>query len=343
VLRRPPHALLVATGLSLVAAALTSCATSSEPRPSAPAEGVFGPTSEWRRDVTDAPLHPRSAQLVAGLAQQVEQHYGTAALNVWDYNTSFYSVAPGTERVDVAFDDCQDKGYVPEQLYGDEHGGHFEDVPIPPGAVPAEGTDAQLTVHDPQTDQLWEFWVASEGPDGWSACWGGRIDDVSRSPGFFPDGMGSAATGLATSGGMIRIAEAERGRIDHALSLAVVDAASFEQFSWPAQRSDGHDPEGLPDRLPEGLRLRLDPAVDVDALGLHPLAAAVARAAQQYGFIITDKAGAVSVVTESGAGVEAATGTDPWVELLGGTPAHEVMQGFPWDRMQALPVDHGRP
>jgi hypothetical protein len=83
--------------------------------------------------------------------------------------------------------------------------------------------------------------------------------------------------------------------------------------------------------------------VNVDALPLHPLAKMIAKAAQTYGFIVTDKSGAVAVVTENGAAVKAKTGVDPWKRILGKTPSWLLMKGFPWDRLQALPKDYGKP
>ncbi len=58
-------------------------------------------------------------------------------------------------------------------------------------------------------------------------------------------------------------------------------------FSWPAQRDDGDSTAS--DCLPQGARLRLDPAVDIEALGLHPVAKTLARAAQEYGIIVRDR------------------------------------------------------
>ena len=335
-------------GLVLVLAGCTgdpepapTTSTPTEPAATEPAVGeIFGPASEWHRDVTDAPTHPDSAAMVAGIAAQVASRTGVAAFNVAQYNSSIAVADADTPRRDVVFDDCQGKGYVADQLYDPAAGAHFADVPVPDDAVPATGTDAQLTVWSPSSDQLWEFWIARREGDTWHACWGGRIDDVSTSPGFFPDGMGASATGMATAGGMVLIDEVRAGRIDHALTLQLPEVAPWDQFSYPAQRSDG-DPDAGPGLVPEGLRLRLDPAVDVDALGLHPVAAVVARAAQQHGFIVTDKADVVAVVAESSAIEVAETGVDPWPELLGGTPDYEVMRGFPWGSLQALPVDHG--
>ena len=307
--------------------------------PSAPLGGPFTSASVWKQDVRHAPLAPDSREMVDNLRHQVADHYeGVASLNVWNYNASFYTVPADQPRVTVRFNDCQHKGYVPNGLFG--RGGQFVGVPIPSDAVPAPGVDAALTIYQPSTDRLWEFWQAHKS-GAWSACWGGRIDHVSRSAGWFKGGFGQTATGLANAGGMIGIREAQAGRIAHALALQIIAPATWTRVSWPAQRSDGYD--SSPHAIPEGTRLRLDPSVNVDALPLHPLAKMIARAAQTYGFIVTDKSGAVAVVTENGAAVKAKTGRDPWVRILGRTPSWKVMKGFPWDRLQALPKDYGKP
>ncbi len=194
---------------------------------------------------------------------------------------------------------------------------------MPADAVPAKGTDKQLTVYQPSTDRLWEFWQASKVDGRWQACWGGRLDHASTSPGYFPGGFGSSASGLAISGGMVRVDDVEAGRIDHALALQIISPRSYQEFSWPAQRSDGWSDD--PDAVPEGLRLRLDPSVDVASLGLEPVTEMIALAAQKYGFIVVDKAGAVAVTGETGTATQ---GTNPWPGFLRGVPDHSVLKGF---------------
>lgn len=306
----------------------------------APPGSPFGSGSAWRASIVAAPVAANSAVLAADLASQVAVRYGgIAAFNVWQYNTSFYTAVAGTPVADVGWDNCQGKKYVPAGLLG--VGGQFTGVPVPADAVPAAGSDAELTVYSPATDQLWEFWMASHRADGWHACWGGRIDHVSTSAGFFTGGFGASASGLAVAGGMVSLADVRRGSIDHALALAVVDAAPWTSVSWPAQRSDGS--RGSASLIAEGTRFRLDPSVNVDGLALTPLAKMIAKAAQRYGFIVTDKAGAVSVVTESGAGVQARTGVNPWTAIMGKTPSYLIMRNFPWDKLQALPPNYGKP
>jgi hypothetical protein len=316
-------------------------ATSSHAATRPPPAGYpFGPASAWRTDIRHAPVAADSAALVHHLAGTVSDRYGgVAAFNARQFGNSFYTATPDTPRVDVAFDDCQQKGYLPDGLTGPE--GQFTGVPIPAGAVGATGTDRMMSVYAPGSDQLWEFWVVNRWPEGgWSACWGGRIDAVSRSAGFFRHGFGATATGLSASGGMVSLADVRSGAVQHALSLVVPDVAA-NRYSWPAQRSDGSATDA--DAIPEGTRLRLDPSVDVSKLHLSPVARMIARAAQQYGFLVVDKGPGVAVVAEEGTAESALTGRDPWLDILGTTPAYEVLKNFPWKRLQSLPHDYGKP
>ncbi len=78
-------------------------------------------------------------------------------------------------------------------------------------------------------------------------------------------------------------------------------------------------------------------------MNLTPIGKMVAKAAQKYGFIVTDKSGAVALTAESGTPTKNATGIDPWPKLMGGKQPYEVMRNFPWERLQALPMNYGKP
>ncbi len=311
-------AVLASTGSSLAPAyAVSSSTAGADASPQdvpvsiqneMPAGGVFSSGTAWKTDVSNAPLNANSAAMVKNVADQTAQYYGgVAAFNAYQYSTSFYTVPANQPRVDVQWNNCQKKTYTPGSLLGE--GGQFSQVPIPVNAVPAKGTDSQLTIYSPSTDQLWEFWVTSKVNGQWSACWGGRIDEVSKSDGFFPGTFGASASGLALAGGTIGIKDVESGSIDHALALHLPSPGKWDEFSYPAQRSDGFDSSAA--RVPEGTRLRLDPSIDVNSLNLTPIGKMVARAAQKYGFIVTDKAGCTAVVAESPEAAIKDTGVDP--------------------------------
>ncbi|RLV49922.1 hypothetical protein D9V37_08570 [Nocardioides mangrovicus] len=309
-----------------------------------PVTGFLGSANAYRLDVSNAPLNSDSAGMVANLTSQVTSYYGgVAAFNVWNYNTTFYQAAASTPLQRVIWDNCQNKSYTPSLLYTVSAGAAFVDVPIPADAVAASGTDAELAIWSPSRDKLWEFWKAKKSSDGWHACWGGRIDSWSTSPGYFTNGAGATATGLPVASGAIGITEAQAGSINHALNLVVINAANYATYSYPAQRSDGNQAVGTAHAIPEGTRFRLDPTLDVDSLKLTPIAKAVAKAAQKYGFIVSDKGGSVGVQAESGTGVATVTGTNPWNALMAGVPAYNIMKNFPWSRLQALPMNYGKP
>ncbi|WP_168583463.1 malectin domain-containing carbohydrate-binding protein [Gephyromycinifex aptenodytis] len=299
----------------------------------------LGKFSVFHQDIRKAPVAENSAPIMARLQEKIHADQGhNAAVNAYQYNSAFYTASASTRRYRVGFTDCQNKGYLPDGLY--DGPAYFLDVPIPDGAMPATGTDAQMGIYDPERDQLWEFWVMKRtAQGGWEACWGGRVDDVSSSDGRFPEPFGVSASGLVMAGGVVSVQEAARGQIDHALYLTVTEAQALV-FSYPANRTDGRS-QGE-DLLVEGQRLRLDPKLDVTTLGLTPFGVAVAKAAQKYGFIVSDLGGTVSIATESGRPQERRTGSNPWDVLLGG-PSYEALAGFPWDQVEVMPVDYGKP
>lgn len=301
----------------------------------------LSPDSFWTSTVDDAPLATNSSAVGRYVAASVQKHYGgTAAFNAYSYNVTFYRVTPATPRVNVRWTDCQRLGWTPKGVYTEA--AHFRGVPVPADAVPATGTDGAMAIYDAQSDQIWEFWKMAKDPatGGWAACWGGRLDKVSTAQGQFPYPFGVSASGLVMSPGVIGIDEVANGRINHAMYLGVVGPAHSKNYSWPANRSDGYSTD--PAAPMEGQRLRLDPSLDLDRYHLTPIGRMVAEAAQRYGFIVSDKSGAVGVAAESGRPAENATGVNPWERLLQG-PSYNVFRGFPWDKLQALPKDYGQP
>ena len=103
-----------------------------------------------------------------------------------------------------------------------------------------------MIVRQPATDTMWEFWRLQMRSDGWHAGARGAMRNVSTNPGYYtPDAWsgaqpwwGATATGLPLLGGMMTIAELQRGRIDHALAMAMPHARAGV-WSWPATHGDG--------------------------------------------------------------------------------------------------------
>ena len=81
----------------------------------------------------------------------------------------------------------------------------------------------------------------------------------------------------------------------------------------------------------------------MDELKMHPIGQIIARAAQKYGFVLWDKAGAISLRAENPKSFTQRGEENPYPKLFGGKPAYAILDGFPWEKLQFLPVDYGKP
>ncbi len=284
---------------------------------------AFAPTSFWNTPLAaTAPVDPNSQSYVSHLVSQVNS-YG-AWMNTTSYSIPAYVVPATQPTVTVRL-----------ATWGPDLQQQFNAVPIPPGAKPGAGTDGSLTVWQPSTDKMWDFWQLTQSSSGaWSAKWGGEMDNVSTNPGYFThsgqtNNWGATATGLPLIGGLVTIADLKRGYINHALAIAVPQATQGV-FSWPAQRTDGRFKGGV--ALPEGLRFRLDPMINVASLGLPALDRMLAEAAQTYGIVIRDQSGCVSLYAQD----PTTTGSNPWVGPFDGWSEGTFLSWFPWSHLQAM-------
>jgi hypothetical protein len=295
---------------------------------------LFSPLSFWNAPVpNNAALDPRSPQLVAELLRQVDEEE-QARHGPWigtrNASTPIYRVSKDQPTIRVRLD-----SHIPHSPRE-----AFRAVPLPRDARPAAGADGELTVWQPATDKLWEFFQLARRGDSWHARWGGAIRHVSRSPGYYTRGSwpgaraywGATATSLPVAGGVMTVAELRRGRIDHALALNIKRARAGV-YSWPAQRTDGETPGE--DAIPEGARFRLDPQLDVNGLHLPRLTLLLARAAQRYGMVVRDKSSTVAFYAEDPSRFP----RDPYRRLFGPDYPGELnllLERFPWERLQLL-------
>lgn len=247
-------------------------------------------------------------------------------MDTYAYSVPVYVVGPDqpTQRVtlDVSAPDLQTQ---------------FNAVPIPADAQAASGTDEHMTVWQPSTDKLWEFWKMQLESDGWHARWGGEMDDVSTNPGYFThsgitNDWGASATSLPLLGGLVTEADLRRGYINHALAISLVQTEQ-NCWSWPAQRTDGATAATAGTTpIPEGMRFRLDPTINLASLNLPPLTRMLAQAAQTYGMVVRDKGGAVAFYGEDPKSMS----SNPWPAEFENTYASVVLAKFPWSDLQAL-------
>jgi hypothetical protein len=191
-----------------------------------------------------------------------------------------------------------------------------------------------LVVWQPSTNTMWELWNARRVGGAWHARWGGRMDNVSKSAGYFtiPPDWGTAATSLALLGGTMRLSELRAGHIDHALGISIPQARRGV-VAWPAQRTDGN--LSSPDAIPEGTRFRLDPRLDLSKLKLPPLTRMIAEAAQRYGLFVRDQSGAVAFYGEQ----VTQPGLNPYSAadgIFGRLSPQRLTAAFPWSHLEVV-------
>ena len=326
----------IQASLALCLMMIVSCASAENPMGK---ENIFAPDSFWYTPIpNDAPLNENSANLVQEFLRQKKSYYGTVTINTKNYASPIYYVDANIKPVPVTQWDCQHKGFTDKSLAE-----QFSQVPIPDNALPAGGTDGEMSIYQQSTDTLWEFWKAKKVEGQWQACWGGRMQNASKNAGVFDKYYGTTATSLPFIGGQITAEELARGEIKHVMGISLVDLESYKIFSWPAHRSDGSNPKHADNRIPEGTRFRLDPTVNVDALNMHPIGKIIAKAAQKYGFVVWDRAGAISLRAQNPISYTLLGQSNPYDALFAGAKSYEILKGFPWDRLQFLPLNYNKP
>ena len=126
------------------------------------------------------------------------------------------------------------------------------------------------------------------------------------------------------------VAELRRGRIDHALAIALPYPRK-DVFAWPAQRTDGTSTD--PRSIPEGAHLRIDPRLDLSKLRMPRMTRMMAEAAQRYGMIVRDATGhALQFYAED----PHQFGSNPYKDLFEGKQPTQLLASFPWKHVQVL-------
>jgi len=161
-------------------------------------------------------------------------------------------------------------------------------VHIPNGVIPSPDGDGHLVVIQPDGSSL----------DAYAAIRlsSGQVVSTMYSL-TYPSSNGTAyehgrrASFLTAYGGILRDYHAEKGAIDHAISIIIPGAALNKSFVYPALCFDSNtaDYNGT---LPMGARLAIPTSVNLSTLNLTSAwGHTIALAAQTYGFYVADRGG----------------------------------------------------
>ncbi len=280
-------------------------------------------------------LDPSSAAVVASFDEEIAAEEAARRgpwINIIGYSVPIYTVPASQPTVRVQLLN-HPRGYALQAAW--------DAVPLPATAQPATGSDEELVVWQPSTDRLWEFWRLAHGSEGWSALWGGAMQNVSSDSGAYSPSVwlngksswGASASSLSIAGGLITLEDLAAGQINHALAIAVPHVRGGV-YASPAQRTDGTSTDPL--SLPEGAHLRLDPKLNLAALHLPRLTLMMAKAAQRYGIFVRDGA---ADVTSFFAQDPAPTGTNPYAGpggFLEERYPNQILASFPWSHLELL-------
>ncbi|HEX2016821.1 MAG TPA: fibronectin type III domain-containing protein [Solirubrobacteraceae bacterium] len=228
---------------------------------------VLPADNPFNRDVSHAPLDPRSSRYIASIGRGGHLHpdFGSNP----DYGIP-YSVVPASQpALTIRF-----------TAYGAESDpGPY---PIPLRAPIESGSDRHVLVVQSGTCKLYELFAAKRaGGLLWEADSGATFDLGSDA--LRPDGWTSAdAAGLPILPGLVRYDEVRAGAVRHAIRMTVEQTQ--RAFIHPATHFASSSTD--PSRPPMGLRLRLKASFDITRF---PRASRIIlQAMKTYGLIVAD-------------------------------------------------------
>jgi len=264
--------LISAFGLAAASGEPATISATGKPGPGTKLAGcpVFPKSNAFNRDISKAPVHPRSSQYVRSIGLGTNLHADFGSGRYGDYGIPFRIVGKKQKKIPVkftAYGDESDRGPYPIPLNSHIEGG-------------GEG-DSHVIALQRGTCRLYELYRARRGKGRWLADSGAKFD--LRSNRLRPAGWTSAdAAGLPVFPGLARADEAASGRITHALRVTVSE--SQRGYIHPARHfASSSDDRSLP---PMGLRLRLKAGYGLGRFSGQTLA--ILKALKKYGLIVAD-------------------------------------------------------
>ncbi len=229
----------------------------------------FPADNAWNRDISNAPVDPNSANLIASIGASTGLHP--------DFGVPYgipYVVVAGTQTpVAIRF-----------TAYGDES--EPGPYPVPRDAPVEGGSDRHVLVIDRDNNRLYELFGAVAQSDGsWDAACGAvfHLDSNDVRPTAQPGWTSADAAGLPIFPGLVRYEEATAGRIAHALRFTV--QSSRRAYVPPATHwASSSTSVNLP---PMGMRVRLKASFVIPA-SFSVESKAILQALKTYGMIVAD-------------------------------------------------------
>ena len=269
--------LLLAGSLVMASAAAASPASSERAELGKPISGTkcseFPADNWWHADVSQLPVHARSAAWLSHMSTDVDLHpdFGPSYGDGPDYGIPITVVGRNHAKVKVGFDYSSESDRVRYPLGNDTkiEGGRSSDG------------DRHAIIVDKDRCKLYETYATRVQNGRWRAG-SGAVWSLKNNK-LRPDGWTSAdAAGLPILPGLLRWNEVKKDRIDHAIRFTTDETSAAHL--WPARHDASSNTS--PDYPPMGARFRLAPSYD--ASGLSPYAQRVVAAMKKYGLVLAD-------------------------------------------------------
>ncbi|QTE27881.1 hypothetical protein [Pengzhenrongella sicca] len=170
-------------------------------------------------------------------------------------------------------------------------------IRIPSTAKSTNDSDKAMTVIQPDGYTAYECYKMTKvGTNSWTTT--SMVKQDLRSTGL---AVGTRASGVSQLMGLIRAKEVAAKKIPHTIAIAIPDAMLKTGYVWPARRQDSNASSAYKGQVPMGTMLAIPPSVNVSSLGLSAEGLALARALQDYGGHIVERAGMVALYAEPSA------------------------------------------
>lgn len=237
---------------------------------------AFPASNAWHADVSNLPVHPRSAQWLASTSAAITRlhpdfgpAYGEQPVPYGIPITVVKSKAKPKANVRFGYADESDRVRYPLSRKTKVEGGWNA------------GGDRHAIVVHAKTCKLYETWNTRLTSSGWTAGSGAVWSLKSNK--LRPAGWTSAdAAGLPILPGLLRWDEVKSGKVDHAIRFTISN--SQDAYLWPARHKAGSTESA--DVPPMGARFRLKSSFDMS--GYSARAQVILRAMKRHGMVVAD-------------------------------------------------------
>jgi serine/threonine-protein kinase len=267
-------------------------AEGAQANPPAPVQ-YFPPAAIWTRDVSSAPVDPKSAKIIQSLSQA--GGWGTGIMRV-DFSLRVMQANASTPMVP----------FTPGPGFYSADSDTATSVPLPAGGgmeaqsgyqCPVQEQDCHYLVVDNNQGKLYEAYGANFDGKSLSAqvlaIW--NLNRVYPASGRGDQCTSADAAGFPIAPLLFNADDLARGHIDHAIRFILPNSEIRPGvFVHPATHAGG--PKGSASAPPYGVHLRLKASYDLSQL--KPAARVVAQAMQKYGMFLAD-GGSIALTAQS--------------------------------------------